>query len=130
MRQVKTIPGNADVPGSNPLTRLLGKKNADENRKKFNWERQVNSHLTKGECDLYYWELNPSLKWVQHYTQAGLQCDEFPFASTYQGKVGNDYSVRPINGLQNRNHGWTWLGTFYLRNRLADKDPFLVRTRS
>ncbi|MFI6741226.1 Ig-like domain-containing protein [Nonomuraea sp. NPDC050451] len=130
VRQVKTIPGNADVPGSNPLTRLLGKKNADENRKKFNWERQVNGHLTKGECDLYYWELNPSLKWVQHYTQAGLQCDEFPFASTYQGKVGNDYSVRPINGLQNRNHGWTWLRTFYSRNRLADKDPFLVRTRS
>ncbi|WP_344953549.1 Ig-like domain-containing protein [Sphaerisporangium flaviroseum] len=130
VRQVKNIPGNADVPGSNPLTRLLGKANADENRKKFNWERRVDGHLTKGECDLYYWALNPALKGVQHYTQAGLQCDEFPFASTYQGKAGNDYSVKPINGVQNRNHGWTWLRTFYSRTRLADADPFYVRTRS
>jgi hypothetical protein len=32
----------------------MGTKNAEENRKKFNRERQVDGHLTKGECDLYY----------------------------------------------------------------------------
>ncbi|MFI7708093.1 NucA/NucB deoxyribonuclease domain-containing protein [Nonomuraea sp. NPDC049480] len=70
------------------------------------------------------------MKGVQHCTRTGLQCDEFPFSSTHEGKAGNGCSVRPINGLQNRNHGWTRLRIFYSRTRLADEDPSMMRTRS
>jgi hypothetical protein len=55
------------------------------------------------------------------------QCDEYPFASTWQGAKsgGGDFSRRMINGKQNEEGGKA-LGRFYLYNRIIEKDKFLV----
>ncbi|MFD9984015.1 NucA/NucB deoxyribonuclease domain-containing protein [Streptomyces massasporeus] len=57
----------------------------------------------------------------------GQQCDEYPFASTWQGAKsgGGDFSRRMINGQQNEEGGKA-LGRFYLYNRIIEKDKFLV----
>ncbi|MCX4993548.1 NucA/NucB deoxyribonuclease domain-containing protein [Streptomyces sp. NBC_00568] len=57
---------------------------------------------------------------------AGKQCDEYPFASTWQGaKTGGDFSRRLINGPQNEDGGRA-LSRFYLYNRIIEKDKFLT----
>ncbi|KOV58787.1 hypothetical protein ADK64_35595 [Streptomyces sp. MMG1121] len=57
----------------------------------------------------------------------GKQCDEYPFASTWQGAStgGGKFSWRMINAKQNREGGQA-LGNFYLYNRIIEKDQFLV----
>jgi hypothetical protein len=54
-------------------------------------------------------------------------CDEYPFASTWQGAFtgGGNYSMRMIDAKQNSGGGRT-LGGFYLYNRILEKDRFLV----
>jgi hypothetical protein len=58
---------------------------------------------------------------------AGKQCDEYPFASTWQGAStgGGHFSWRMINATQNEEGGKA-LGRFYLYNRILEKDKFLV----
>ncbi|MFF3639368.1 NucA/NucB deoxyribonuclease domain-containing protein [Streptomyces sp. NPDC002250] len=58
---------------------------------------------------------------------AGKQCDEYPFASTWQGAStgGGHFSWRMINATQNEEGGKA-LGRFYLYNRVLEKDRFLV----
>ncbi|MEW2289673.1 NucA/NucB deoxyribonuclease domain-containing protein [Streptomyces sp. NPDC047841] len=58
---------------------------------------------------------------------AGKQCDEYPFASTWQGAStgGGQFSWRMINAKQNEEGGKA-LGRFYLYNRILEKDRFLV----
>ncbi|MGW7405929.1 NucA/NucB deoxyribonuclease domain-containing protein [Streptomyces sp. NPDC054833] len=57
----------------------------------------------------------------------GKQCDEYPFASTWQGAStgGGHFSWRMINAGQNEEGGKA-LGRFYLYNRILEKDKFLV----
>lgn len=57
----------------------------------------------------------------------GKGCDEYPFASTWQGAStgGGDYSRRMINATQNEDGGRA-LSRFYLYNRIIEKDRFLV----
>ncbi|MEU0119302.1 NucA/NucB deoxyribonuclease domain-containing protein [Streptomyces bobili] len=56
----------------------------------------------------------------------GKQCDEYPFASTWQGaKTGGSYSRRMIAAAQNEGGGRA-LGSFYLYNRIIEKDRFLM----
>lgn len=56
------------------------------------------------------------------------QCDEYPFASTYQGAAlagpGN-FSVASVAGLDNTTAGGR-LGAFYQRNRIYDGEEFYV----
>ncbi|MGW7260490.1 NucA/NucB deoxyribonuclease domain-containing protein [Streptomyces sp. NPDC054834] len=58
---------------------------------------------------------------------AGKECDEYPFASTWQGAStgSGDFSWRMIPAAQNRDGGKA-LGNFYLYNRIIEKDKFLV----
>lgn len=77
---------------------------------------------------------------------AGLSCDEYPFASTYQGAAftgggprtfgwcqvpvgggsgSSGYSVCMIDAGQN-SAGGSALGSFYGSNRVTDGDPFQV----
>ncbi len=61
--------------------------------------------------------------------QKGQSCDEYPFASTYQGAAlaGPDhYKSRGVPADQNSKVG-SYLGRFYLRYRIADGDPFYVK---
>ncbi|MFC9282808.1 NucA/NucB deoxyribonuclease domain-containing protein [Streptomyces collinus] len=57
----------------------------------------------------------------------GKQCDEYPFASTWQGAStgSGNFSWRMIDATQNEEGGKA-LGRFYLYNRVLDKDKFLV----
>jgi hypothetical protein len=53
-------------------------------------------------------------------------CDEYPFASTWQGAAtGGSYSQRMIDAKQNSGGGRA-LSLFYLYNRIIEKDRFLV----
>ncbi|MEU7790834.1 hypothetical protein [Amycolatopsis sp. NPDC049159] len=78
------------------------------------------------------------VRWGVDYTlnAAGevLQCDEYPFATTYENSARvNDstpltYAVRPVNALHNETAGQLygkWLGT----DHILDGDPFYVIIR-
>ncbi|MFE3186757.1 NucA/NucB deoxyribonuclease domain-containing protein [Streptomyces violascens] len=70
------------------------------------------------------------------YPELGQDCDEFPFASTYEGAArsrpeydGTPYgmfSVRAINSPDNQEAGRR-LGTWYGDDRIIDADPFFLR---
>ncbi|RFS82444.1 hypothetical protein D0T12_26970 [Actinomadura spongiicola] len=59
----------------------------------------------------------------------GKSCDEYPFASTWQGAATgtNPTSARMIDATQNE-LGGSALNTFYRENRVLEKDWFHVRT--
>ncbi|MFE2481620.1 NucA/NucB deoxyribonuclease domain-containing protein [Streptomyces sp. NPDC059389] len=118
-----TKPLNAlkNVPGDTiqePLHRLfLDQKRLERNRA-----------VAVRECKRY---------WGANYTDGGKECDEFPFASTYEGSAieeydthveRNNFSVLPIPGDQN-GAGGTLLRGFYNANRLIDgpEDGFIVK---
>ncbi|WP_432112646.1 NucA/NucB deoxyribonuclease domain-containing protein [Streptomyces sp. S1] len=71
------------------------------------------------------------------YTEGGKECDEYPFAATYQGAAGaeydvhqlpNNFSVMALNGTENGNAG-NLLGQFYSKYRVIDgpDDGYLVQ---
>ncbi|MFH8378880.1 hypothetical protein ACH4A7_35765 [Streptomyces cyaneofuscatus] len=74
------------------------------------------------------------------YTKGGKDCDEYPFATTYEGaaQAENDpfaeklnYSVMPVNARQNQDAG-ILLGQFMTKNRIIDgpEDGFIVKITS
>ncbi|MEU6262838.1 NucA/NucB deoxyribonuclease domain-containing protein [Saccharopolyspora shandongensis] len=71
--------------------------------------------------------------WGKDYAQGGMECDEYPFQSTYQGAAESTGdqpfswhgSARPIPRADNGTGG-TLLANFYGRNRVLDKDRFYV----
>ncbi|MCA6091380.1 hypothetical protein LE181_04235 [Streptomyces sp. SCA3-4] len=67
------------------------------------------------------------------YAQRGLQCDEYPFASTYQSAGANpahlNYAVKAIPAEDNRKGGEK-IAEFYKLDRILDSDPFYVHIRS
>ncbi|WP_211302717.1 NucA/NucB deoxyribonuclease domain-containing protein [Allonocardiopsis opalescens] len=79
-----------------------------------------------------------------NYPGGNMDCDEYPFASTYQGgaqsvyeqdaRIGN-FSARPIDSTDNQMAG-NWISIFYAENRILDyrggqfgdmRDPFITR---
>ncbi|MDR2983571.1 MAG: hypothetical protein LBV34_01905 [Nocardiopsaceae bacterium] len=57
----------------------------------------------------------------------GKSCDEYPFASTYQGASRNpDFSCHLVNAVQNRLEGSRYRKPWYAANRLLDGDKFWV----
>lgn len=75
-----------------------------------------------------------------NYAADGKECDEFPFATTYQGAAGYEYdplqdplnfSVMALDGESNGAAG-TLLGQFYTLNRIIDgpDDGFIVKITS
>lgn len=109
----KTVPGGSM---QNPLTRLTDSAKIDENR----------TESIKVCKDV----------WGKDYADGGMQCDEYPFASTYQGgKYGPEnnggflrFSARPIPGDDNNAGGGPRLGQkFYWENRILDGEAFYVR---
>ncbi|MDN3025729.1 NucA/NucB deoxyribonuclease domain-containing protein [Streptomyces sp. S.PB5] len=100
--QGKTVPG-----GKDPLHRLIDKDKQQANRTK-----------SIKECKKVWGD----------YSGSGLECDEYPFASTKDGsnKGDNRYSVRLISGTDNRNGG-NRLDEMYTTNRVLDGDAFYVK---
>ncbi|MFF8659204.1 NucA/NucB deoxyribonuclease domain-containing protein [Streptomyces huasconensis] len=89
----KSVPGEKE-----PLHRLVDKKKQDENRDK-----------SIKECTKVWGS----------YTGSGLECDEYPFASTKEGstKGDNRFSVRLIDGKDNR-RGGERINEMYTLNRV------------
>ncbi|MEW2400283.1 hypothetical protein [Streptomyces sp. NPDC046862] len=123
----ETVPlfSRKQVAGQNTdeaLTRLY----SDTERRKKNRNRSVYN------CKKYFGD---------DYAQGGKkQCDEYPFATTYQGAAGPDYdpyqdrnnfSVMPVSKESNEAAG-VLLGQFYDKNRLIDgpDDGFIVKVTS
>ncbi|MFJ8602294.1 NucA/NucB deoxyribonuclease domain-containing protein [Streptomyces shenzhenensis] len=111
----KKIPGQTT---DEPLTRLY----ADTAR------RDRNRSVAVSNCRQYF---------GPNYADGGKECDEFPFASTYQGaaaseydphQLRNNFSVQALDGVQNGNAG-NLLGQFYSKYRLLDgpDDGYLVQ---
>ncbi|MET8282962.1 hypothetical protein [Micromonospora sp. NPDC005174] len=111
-------------PGSSPpLHRLMDKTNQDSNH----------NAAVKVCRDV----------WGPTYTTGGLECDEYPFKTTYEGAAnttplqvcgftagepwGWHGSARPIAALDN-GIGGNELKVFYGAQRLLDCDPFHVTT--
>ncbi|OXM44812.1 NucA/NucB deoxyribonuclease domain-containing protein [Amycolatopsis alba] len=71
--------------------------------------------------------------WGPGYAAGDMECDEYPFRTTYEGasestggQPGNWHgSARPIPRADNGNGG-TELGKFYGANRVLDRDAFTV----
>lgn len=98
----KTVPGE-----KTPLHRLINKDKQEANRDK-----------SIAECKTVW----------GNYAGTGLECDEYPFASTKEGstKGDNRFSVRLIDGSDNRKGGLR-INDMYGLNRILDGDPFYVK---
>ncbi|MEU5637124.1 NucA/NucB deoxyribonuclease domain-containing protein [Streptomyces rishiriensis] len=106
-RTFPSWPGKS-VPGTKePLHRDVNATKIDENRNK-----------SIGECKRVWGD----------YAGSGLQCDEYPFASTKEGstKGDNRFSVRLIDGPDNR-RGGERLAAVYTLNRVLDGDAFYMK---
>ncbi|WP_257350192.1 NucA/NucB deoxyribonuclease domain-containing protein [Pseudalkalibacillus decolorationis] len=106
----KKIPG---AVGERPLTRMYSKRHRD----KYNRNRDKTSRVCKREFGK---------------SPPGKQCDEYPFASTWQGSATNGqdwFSIRMISKDSNEAAG-TWLGAWYAYTRILDHDPFYVQVEA
>lgn len=104
----KTIPG---ALGGSPLHRLY----FDTDRREENNREAVRTCRS----DL-----------VGQYPQPGVDCDEYPFASTYEGaspyyNPQRNFSVKAIPSEDNQAAG-TWLSAWYSYDRILDNDAFFV----
>ncbi|MFE6852169.1 FG-GAP-like repeat-containing protein [Streptomyces sp. NPDC057674] len=98
----KVIPG-----GKEPLHRVLNQDTVERNRKAAN------------DTCVDVW--GP-------YDGTKLNCDEYPFASTYEGGAKGDkrYSARLIDADDNQKVGRELNSQFYTINRVLDNDAFYV----
>jgi hypothetical protein len=111
----KKVPGQTP---KDPLHRTVSKARNDKNR-----------GAAVKQCKRY---------WGPNYTNGGeKQCDEYPFASTYEGAAEVEYdsealkfnfSVLPIPKDDNRKGGLI-LKSYYAKNRIldGDDDGFIVK---
>ncbi|MEU3982458.1 NucA/NucB deoxyribonuclease domain-containing protein [Streptomyces sp. NPDC026672] len=122
-----TLPfaANKHLPGAtrdDPLYRLA-KAKGNYYRARYNANRSiVRSYCTSGA--------------VPDFPKPGRECDEYPFASTYEGaaqylednqpEYKNFYSVKSVSREDNNEAG-ARLGRWYDQNRILDHDRFFVR---
>ncbi|MGX1762299.1 NucA/NucB deoxyribonuclease domain-containing protein [Streptomyces lydicus] len=113
--------GNKKVPGQD-ADHSLHRLYLDARRRKDNRARAVTN------CRKYF---------GADYTAGGKDCDEFPFATTYEGSAQaeydphvekNNFSVLPVKSGENQDAG-ILLAQFYKKNRIIDgmDDGFLVK---
>jgi hypothetical protein len=110
----KVIPGF--VTTGEPLTRLYPNYDLALYR--------ANRSTAVAACKKYFGD---------SYAGGGKQCDEFPFASSYQGASTVSgkwwYSAFPVPGAQNGYAG-TNLGAWLAANRILSGDPYWVEVTS
>jgi hypothetical protein len=110
----KKVPGQTP---KDPLHRTVSSSHIDKNRA-----------AAVRQCVRY---------WGPNYTNGEKECDEYPFASTYEGAAEVEYdpdvtkfnfSVKPIPRDDNRAGGLI-LKSYYAKNRIvdADNDGFIVK---
>jgi hypothetical protein len=109
----KFIPG---APGTSPLHRIT-----DQAYPEAQWVAN-NRSQANATCNTYF----------PGYAAQGLQCDEYPFATTLEGaaNMANGYSVLPIAASDNQSAGGS-LGNWYSARRILGvgdhHDPFFVQ---
>ncbi|MFE5614200.1 NucA/NucB deoxyribonuclease domain-containing protein [Streptomyces sp. NPDC056524] len=102
----KSVPGW----GGRPLTRLYEGWNESAKRARARNEAAKNAACTP----------------IKPANSAGLDCDEFPFGSTFQGAgFSRHFSVRYLSLSQNRSAGGTLAG-FYKKERILHQGSFTV----
>ncbi|MFJ8197150.1 NucA/NucB deoxyribonuclease domain-containing protein [Streptomyces sp. NPDC096152] len=110
----KKVPGQT---AKDPLHRTVSSARIDKNRA-----------AAVKQCKRY---------WGPNYASGGKECDEYPFASTYEGAAEAEYdpevrkfnfSVKPIPKDDNQ-AGGLLLKSFYAKNRIIDglDDGFIVK---
>ncbi|WP_405642317.1 DNRLRE domain-containing protein [Streptomyces uncialis] len=115
----KKLPGGSPL---NPMHRLVPGFGANEKAR-----YDANRSVVTSTCN------NPA---VPGQPPAGVQldCDEFPFASSYQGAARHqyegepyrdDFSVRYIDPIENQEAGRR-LGAWYDNDRILSYDPFII----
>ncbi|WP_221563283.1 NucA/NucB deoxyribonuclease domain-containing protein [Alkalihalobacillus sp. TS-13] len=107
----KQIPG---AVGESTLTRMYTKRHQEDYNRNRNKTRRV--------CDREFGDED----------RTGKQCDEYPFASTWQGSATNgadNFSVKMISADSNQAAG-TWLGAWYAYDRILDGDEFHVEVEA
>ncbi|MCP2337943.1 NucA/NucB deoxyribonuclease domain-containing protein [Actinomadura rupiterrae] len=106
--------GGKEIPGSpaskSPLHRLMS-----------TWNKAARDRYRKNRSTV-----TSACRPLTHH--AGEECDEFPFASSWEGAgAGNgNYSVKYVNGTQNGNAG-TDLNNWYVSDRILHFDAFYVK---
>ncbi|QNE20102.1 hypothetical protein F1D05_22030 [Kribbella qitaiheensis] len=86
--------------------------------------RTTDSQLTNAQRDRATYQCR---KWIKPIP-SDESCDEYPFASTYQGSFNepeNDYSVEAVDASQNSSEG-AQRGNWYVDDRILEDDPFYV----
>ncbi|TYR81392.1 hypothetical protein FZC66_05950 [Priestia megaterium] len=107
----KKIPGGV---GDSTLTRMYTKRHPDEYNR--------NRSKTRRTCDREFGDED----------RTGKDCDEYPFASTWEGSSTNgsdNFSVSLISSDSNQAAG-TWLATWYAYDRVLDGDQFHVQVEA
>ncbi|WP_336160040.1 NucA/NucB deoxyribonuclease domain-containing protein [Amycolatopsis sp. VC5-11] len=100
--QAKGLPGVIDRKPPAPLTRAM-----DQKVRRANNRAACPDSLPRPE---------------------GEDCDEYPFASTWQGAAFGPYDIEMINAKQNEDGG-TALNKFFNQNRVIEETPFWVTIR-
>ncbi|MEU2778412.1 NucA/NucB deoxyribonuclease domain-containing protein [Streptomyces sp. NPDC007162] len=103
----KVIPGA--VSSGAPLTRLMS-----------TWDAAATARYNANRS-----KVTSTCASLSH--NADEECDEYPFASTWQGagKGDGNFSVRYVDGTQNGNAG-TDLNNWYIADRILHNDKFYV----
>jgi hypothetical protein len=141
-----------DFPGfskDRPLHRLRGDINPSKSRANRNRDRSVSicaRDMAAKASPPFTWRSNTNVPWDSKV----VQCDEFPFASTYEGTwvywqktppndPGITYPKNKVNvsvSLIPANENGMWggfqdggLGRYYAYDRILDGDAFYVRMR-
>ncbi len=107
----KYIPGEA---GDSTLTRMYTRRHQEE------YDR--NRSKTRSTCNREFADED----------RTGKDCDEYPFASTWEGSSTNgldNFSVRLISSDSNQAAG-RWLGAWYAYDRILDGDQFHVEVEA
>lgn len=103
----KSIPGS--IASGRPLHRLMS-----------TWDAAATTAYNKNR--------NKVESTCSHLThKAGEECDEYPFASSWEGagKGDGNFSVKYVDGTQNTNAGAD-LNNWYVADRILHKDAFYV----
>ncbi|WP_176728622.1 Ig-like domain-containing protein [Planobispora rosea] len=144
--KTKTIPGNWAAPhgtepnkveAGDPLVRGPAGTTQAKNRGVFSRSFTVDGVTYANYCRYYFPNsfVNPLRSRLEPDPKKGIDCDEYPFASTKQGAyyakeagLANHYSLRAVGQSHNRGRGshGVALGSFYTRNRVMAGDPFWV----
>lgn len=113
------------IPGGKLNDRIT--RTADTDRNERNRDRSVRN------CRRVW-----GAGYATRYVDQGIttDCDEFPFASTYEGsthrgsngRFTNKFSVLIIESQQNQDWGRNRLNRFYRKERILDEDTFWINT--